>query len=129
MIEKLDINKKTFYSDKYLKNKYEDVIFFEGYFESEKYFYEHKNELQKEFELKKSINLENNKYYELICSNNVVSIAFRSRRFTETEKDFKNQKMQNTQVTSSLLHGSNHGIRCGGISWLASSCCFCESQL
>ena len=30
----------------------------------------------------------------MIANNNVVSIAFRSRRFTETEKDFKNKNMQ-----------------------------------
>jgi hypothetical protein len=94
LIEKLDSNKKTSYSDRYLKNKYDDVIFFEGYFESEKYFCEYKDDLQKEFILKSSINLKDNKYYNLICNNNVVSIAFRSRRFTETEKDFKNKEMQ-----------------------------------
>ena len=94
LIEKLDSNKKTSYSDLYLKNKYDDVIFFEGYFESEKYFYEYKQDLHKEFAFKNPINLKNNIYYDLICNNNVVSIAFRSRRFTETEKDFKNKEMQ-----------------------------------
>jgi len=94
LIEKLDSNKKTSYSDEYLKNTYDDVIFFEGYFESEKYFNEHKGDLQEEFNFKNSINLKKNKYYDLICNNNVVSIAFRSRRFTETEKDFKNKNMQ-----------------------------------
>lgn len=94
LTEKLDSNKKTYYSDKYLKNTYDDVIFFEGYFESEKYFNEHKKDLQEEFNFKNLINLKNNKYYDLIANNNVVSIAFRSRRFTETEKDFKNKNMQ-----------------------------------
>ena len=94
LLEKLDKNKKTFYSDQYFKNIYDNVIFFEGYFESEKYFYEYKQDLHKEFAFKNPINLKNNIYYDLICNNNVVSIAFRSRRFTETEKDFKNKEMQ-----------------------------------
>jgi hypothetical protein len=94
LLEKLDKNKKTFYSDHYLKNIYDNVIFLEGYFESEKYFYEYKQDLHKEFAFKNPINLKNNIYYDLICNNNVVSIAFRSRRFTETEKDFKNNQMQ-----------------------------------
>ncbi len=94
LVEKLDDNKKTCYSDQYLKNTYDDVIFFEGYFESEKYFCEYKRDLLEEFNFKNSINLKNNKYYDLISNNNVVSIAFRARRFTETEKDFKNKSMQ-----------------------------------
>ena len=94
LIEKLDSNKKSSYTDKYFSQIYDNIIFFEGYFETEKYFQEYKNDLIKEFTFKNSINLKDNIYYNLICNNNVVSLAFRSRRFTETEKDFQNKEMQ-----------------------------------
>jgi hypothetical protein len=94
LLEKLDSNKRSYYTDKYLNQIYDDIIFFEGYFESEKYFHEYKNDLIKEFTFKNSIDLKDNIYYNLISKNNVVSLAFRSRRFTETKKDFQNKKMQ-----------------------------------
>jgi len=94
LLEKINRDKKTFYSDHYLNQKYSSTIFFEGYFESEKYFKEYREDLLSEFSFKTSLNLNNNIYKKMIDNSNVVSIAFRSRRFTETERDFKNKNMQ-----------------------------------
>ena len=84
----------TSYSNDYLLQKYRKTIFCEGYFESEKYFKEYKDDLLIEFSFKSTPSLNNNIFKNMINNSNVVSIAFRSRRFTETSKDYKNESMQ-----------------------------------
>jgi len=83
LLEKLDKNKKTIFSNSYLNQKYSNTIFFEGYFESENYFKEFKNDLIEEFSFKYLPNLENNFFKKIINDSNVVSIALRRRRYTE----------------------------------------------
>jgi hypothetical protein len=98
LIEKMNNNKKTYYSNKYLFQKYHNTIYMEGYFESEKYFYEHRNDLLKEFTFKSIPNLKDNIFANMINNSNVVSIAFRSRRFTELEGDDRDKlKQQKTR--------------------------------
>ena len=94
LFEKLNKNKKTFFSDHYSQQKYNNTIFLEGYFESEKYFKEYRNDLLNEFSLKTNPDLDNNIYKNMIDSSNVVSIAFRTRRFTETDRDHFNKDTQ-----------------------------------
>ena len=91
LIEKLDKNKKTLYSDIYLTSKYSNTLYMEGYFESEKYFKEYRNELLNEFSFKFKPNLENNTFKQMIDNSNVVSIAFRSNRFSEFSEDITNK--------------------------------------
>ena len=94
LLERMDKNKMTSYSNDYLLQKYRKTIFCEGYFESEKYFKEYKDDLLIEFSFKSTPSLNNNIFKNMINNSNVVSIAFRSRRFTETSKDYKNESMQ-----------------------------------
>ena len=94
LFEKLDKNKKTFFSDHYSQQKYNNTIFLEGYFESEKYFKDYRDDLLNEFSLKSDQNLDNNIYKNIIDTSNVVSIAFRTRRYTETDRDHLNKDMQ-----------------------------------
>ena len=83
----------SFYSDQYLHQKYNETIFFEGLFESEKYFSEYKDDLLIDFSFKSNPNLNNNIYINMINNSNVVSIAFRSGRYTEFDTDYKNKYM------------------------------------
>ena len=62
LLEELDSNKKSSYTDKYFSQIYDSIIFFEGYFETEKYFQDYKNDLIKEFTFKQSVNLKDNIY-------------------------------------------------------------------
>ena len=96
LIEKMSSNKKTNYSDQYLLENYHDTIYMEGYFECEKYFYDYRNDLLKEFSFKLIPNLENNPFIKIIESSNVVSIAFRAERFSE----FANNSSANLQKTA-----------------------------
>ena len=94
IFEKLNKDKKTFFSDHYYRERYKNTIFLEGYFESEKYFQDYRKDLLNEFSLKSEPNLNNNIYKKIIDTSNVVSIAFRTRRFTETDRDHSNKNMQ-----------------------------------
>jgi len=94
IIENLDKNKNTYYSEHYFTQNYNNNIFLEGYFESEKYFKDYRHDLMKEFVLKSSPKFTNNIFKKMIDDTNVVSIAFRSNRFTETYKDSTNVEMQ-----------------------------------
>ncbi len=97
LIEKKNKNKRTVYSDKYLFQKYSETIYPEGYFESESYFKDYRSDLLDEFSFKLSPNLENNIFKKMIDNSNVVSIAFRSDRFSEFVTDSQNeQKLQKT---------------------------------
>ena len=97
LIEKRNKNKKTIYSDKYLFQKYSETIYPEGYFESENYFKDYRSDLLNEFSFKESPNLKNNIFKKMIDNSSVVSIAFRSNRFSEFVTDDKNKsKLQKT---------------------------------
>jgi hypothetical protein len=91
LIEIRDKNKKTFFTNKYLSKKFNNTIYFEGYFESENYFKEYKNDLIKEFSFKSTPSMENNIFKKIIDNSNVVSIAIRRRRFTEIEGEDKDK--------------------------------------
>ena len=68
------------YDTSQLSNK----IYVEGYFESEQYFKQYKDELKKEFKLKDSKSYKNNKYYNDILHNDkIVSICVRQNRYSE----------------------------------------------
>ena len=95
--ERLQKNKKTFYTNKYLSQNYNKIIYLEGYFESEKYFKDYKNDLLKEFSFKFNPDLNNNTFISMINDFNVVSIAFKNNRYTDLEGDDKDiNKFQKT---------------------------------
>ena len=89
--EKKNRNKKTFYSNLYLSQNYFKTIYLEGYFQSENYFKEYKEDLIKEFSFKVNPSVEDNIFKKTIENSNVVSIAFRKNRFSEFAADAKNE--------------------------------------
>ena len=84
IIEKLDDNKKTFFSD-HSSGSFSNNIFVEGHFESERYFDNYKNIIKKEFIIKDQF-LDANNYSKMLSDTNSVSIALRRNRFSEGYK-------------------------------------------
>ena len=82
LIEKRFKNKKTKFYD-YTKINYHNKIFVEGYFQSEKYFINYRNDLLNEFNLRNEKLYQSNKYINLLNSTNSVSICIRNNRYSE----------------------------------------------
>ncbi len=80
--EKKDSNKFSQYSPLDLTNAY-NHFFIDGNFESEKYFYDYRNDLLNEFNIKNKEQFSDNKYLDIIKNNNVVSICVRQNRYSE----------------------------------------------
>ena len=75
-------NKVTQYIDADMNN-FSDLLYIEGYFESEKYFKKFKNKLKSKFIIKDKYLDQNNKFIELLKNNNSVSISVRQNRYSE----------------------------------------------
>ena len=80
LFELKDKNKLTKFSSIKLDN-FNDQIYIDGNFESEKYFSDYRNDLLNEFSFKKDMS--NNKYLDIIKKHNVVSISIRQNRYSE----------------------------------------------
>ena len=82
LIEKKDKNKKTRFYD-ITKHSFADKLFIEGYFESEKYFADFKNDILKEFTIK---NIDTKSLFidpRQILDKDSISIVIRKDRFSE----------------------------------------------
>ena len=89
-------DKKTSFDNNLLKKKFNSNVYIDGYFESEKYFNEYRQELLKEFSFKDKINC-NPKYLKMITSTNSVSMAIRRDRYSEFKSDNSDsQKIKKT---------------------------------
>ena len=62
-------------------NNFDNKIYIDGNFESEKYFFDYRNDLLNQFSFKKDMS--NNKYLDIIRKHNVVSISVRQNRYSE----------------------------------------------
>jgi hypothetical protein len=82
-IEKKDRNKITKYSNDYEKLVFDNNLFFEGHFESERYFKDYGDEIKREFKLKNQVSLKKSPYFNEINKHNSVSICLRQNRFIE----------------------------------------------
>ena len=83
LIEKKLLDKKTSYYD-YLKNiSFNDNLFLEGHFESEKYFLHERGNILNEFSLINHANFKKNVYLKNIQNENIVSICIRQNRYSE----------------------------------------------
>ena len=83
LIEQRNSFKQTKYYE-YDTSQLSNKIYVEGFFESEQYFKQYKDELRKEFKLKDSTSYKNNKYYNDILHNDkIVSICVRQNRYSE----------------------------------------------
>ena len=103
ILEKKDANKKTFFTKINLEN-YSNKLFLEGHFESEKYFYEYKDDLKKIFKVKNNLLENNNLYMNDIKNNNSVSICVRQNRYSEGRLKNNDKSLKFTKDTIDYIH-------------------------
>tara|TARA_B100000029_G_scaffold369562_1_gene363417 strand:+ start:2134 stop:3075 length:942 start_codon:yes stop_codon:yes gene_type:complete len=82
-IEKKNENKITKFSNDYKNINFNNNLFLEGHFESEKYFKNYKDEIINEFKFKDTDVLKKNSYFNEINKENTVSFCIRQNRFAE----------------------------------------------
>jgi len=103
IIEKKYSEKRTKYED-YSNFRFDNTVFVEGYYESEKYFKEYKNDIKRQFQIKfTNINdlfLNPNQ----IKNENSVSIAIRQHRFSEKQKDKLSIEKSNLFVKNTIRY-------------------------
>ena len=103
ILEKNDANKKTFFTKINLDN-YSNKLFLEGHFESEKYFYEYKDDLKNIFKVKNNLLENNNLYMNDIKNNNSVSICIRQNRYSEGRFKNNDKSLKFTKDTIDYIH-------------------------
>ena len=105
LIENINSIKSTKFID-YTNNKFSNLLKVEGYFQSEKYFIDYKNELINEFEIrKKYINI-NHPLINCLKKNNSVSLSIRQNRFSEGKVVDKEKSRLFTKDTIEYLKKS-----------------------
>ena len=82
-IEKKNIDKITNYNDDFKNKFFDNNMYVEGYFESEKYFLNYKKSLSNEFKFKNPDIYKNNLYFDNISKSNSVALCIRQNRFIE----------------------------------------------
>ena len=110
-IEDKNKNKITSYSGSFNNTNFNDNVFVEGYFESNKYFSSYDNERRKEFNFKFIKKYMNSHYFNMIKDSNSVAICIRQNRFSEKigkvkQDDYRKSKTftdeQITYINSSI---------------------------
>lgn len=81
--EKKNKDKITKYSNDYKDLRFDNNLFLEGHFESERYFKDCKDEIKQEFRFMNLDTLKKNPYFNEINKQNSVSICLRQNRFIE----------------------------------------------
>ena len=100
LIEKKDINKLTSFSEDQLNINFNNKIYFEGYFQSEKYFDKQREEILREFSFKKEILNQKNSIVEEIKKSNSISIHIRQDKYLANEghKNLEELNKENFQL-------------------------------
>ena len=105
-IEKKDKSKITRYSNEIYNLDFSDNLFLEGYFETEKYFNDIKDEILSEFSFKDTNKYLKSIFYPKLIQKNSVSICLRQNRFLEgknkeknSNNHFKSEKFNLEQIT------------------------------
>ncbi len=101
LIEKKLNDKITSFED-YTKINYSNKIYIEGYFESEKYFFDYKNDIINQYKVKnikkETLSINPN----LIKNENSVSIVIRQHRFSEKIKNKENIQKSDIYVKNTI---------------------------
>jgi len=113
LIEERNSKKETEFSNKYLTQSFNDVVFLEGYFQSEKYFTNHKKKIIQEFSFKDKIKEKNLELQKSILNSNSIMVHIRQHAFTETQKKQINKKnlLKSDQYTSENISHNLKAIK------------------
>ena len=91
-----DQNKITQFNNEIYNQNLNDVLYLEGHFETEKYFLNFKNEIDKEFTFRNLNVFKSYPFYKAINNENSIAICVRQNRFSEgsgKKKDLENDKI------------------------------------
>jgi hypothetical protein len=103
LIESKNRNKITNYYDT-SKLNFSDILYVEGYYETEKYFKDFANDLKKKFTINEKYLEKNNKYIDLVKNSNSVSISVRQHRFSERRQINYSKSIKFTQNTADYIN-------------------------
>jgi hypothetical protein len=103
LIESKDRNKITNYYDT-AKLNFSNILYVEGYYETEKYFKDFANDLKKKFTINEKYLEKNNKYIDLVKNSNSVSISVRQHRFSERRQINYSKSIKFTQNTADYIN-------------------------
>ncbi len=111
IIEELKDKKKfTKYDPSIFDIKTEKNIYLEGYFQTEKYFKDIKNEILNEFLFKDEIEKKKNKFKNVILNSNSVSIHIRKKKFLKDEVH-SNHEFLNQENLKLNLENAKKGVQ------------------
>ena len=103
LIESKNRNKITNYYDA-AKLNFSDILYVEGYYETEKYFKDFTNDLKKKFIINEKYLEKNNKYIDLVKNSNSVSISVRQHRFSERRQINYSKSIKFVQNTVNYIN-------------------------
>ena len=86
IFEKKIKSKRTFFDKSIFNKKFDNIVYMEGYFESEKYFLNYKQKIKKELFIKNSKAYQNNPLFREIINTNSICLCIRQNRFEESIK-------------------------------------------
>ena len=94
LLERKADNKITYFDETLFNNKYANTVYMEGYFESEKYFLDYREEIKNQFIPKKYNNFVNNEYFSKLKNTESVCLCIRQNRFAEKFGKINNNDIQ-----------------------------------
>ena len=95
-IEKKDKNKFTSFNNDFINQDFDDNLFVEGHFESEKYFSKYRSDILNEFSFNNYETLKMNNLYNKLNNSNSVSICLRRHRFSERKRQINKHDIQDS---------------------------------
>ena len=103
IIEEKDQNKLTNYNEKQLNINFKKKLYFEGYYQSEKYFKENLKDIIKEFSFNENIINQDSLHKGEILNSNSVSIHLRQDKFLPDENHKNINKLNLDFLNNSIL--------------------------
>ena len=107
--EKKNRDKTTYYDPNNLNVEFRNLIYFEGYFQSEIYFKSEEKSILKEFSFKNNVINQSNKFIEQIKKSDSISIHIRQNKFLPME-GHKNLESLNENNLKQNIKISKKGI-------------------
>jgi len=96
-IEHKNKKKITFFNDKFLDKNYDENLYVEGHFESEKYFNDYQNEIINQFDFIFKDYYSKNNFYNEIVNSNSISICIRQNRFSEKLRKINSEDLKKSE--------------------------------
>ena len=110
-IEPKNTEKITRYNEEICNLKLSKNVFFEGYFESEKYFVDIKDRISSEFKFLNEVKYQKSPYFNEINKSNSVSICLRQNRFIEgVNRNNESNKKKSVKYTNEQIEYINQSI-------------------